>query len=44
MRFERHEGASVSGFSWALVLRDIALDDVPVGSIVTSEEDRSSST
>jgi hypothetical protein len=35
MRFERRQGNDVSGYSWALTLRDVAVEDVAIGSIVT---------
>jgi hypothetical protein len=37
MRFERRQGDGVSGYSWALTLRDVAVDDVTIGSVVTHE-------
>ncbi len=38
MRFEQREGGDVSGYAWALALRDVALDDVVVGAVVVSEQ------
>ncbi len=37
MRSQQRKGGNVVGYSWALVLRDVALVDVPVGSVVTYE-------
>jgi hypothetical protein len=37
MRSEQRAGGNVSGYAWALVLRDVALDDIAVGSVVTYE-------
>ena len=38
MRFEQRQGRAVSGYRWALALRDVGLDDVPIGAVVTSEQ------
>jgi hypothetical protein len=38
MRFEQRERGTVIGYAWGLALRNVALDDVPVGAAVTSEQ------
>jgi hypothetical protein len=35
MRSEKREAGKVTGYSWALTLRDVTLHDVPIGSIIT---------
>jgi hypothetical protein len=37
MRFEQREGGTTTAYSWGLSLREITLDDVPIGAVVTSE-------
>src|SRR5437016_4000490 len=36
MRFQRRDQDKLAAYTWALSLRDVALEDVPVGAIVTA--------